>query len=351
MISGNITDRPGQHIVEISRSSPYDEPKFIPVSQCEVQVEDNNGTAVSYSEYSPGLYRSILDESFLGLNKAYRLLVRTPDGQQYQSAFDSLLPGTAPDSIYYEVKTLKSTDSRVIQYGLQFYLDVRGGNNASRNYLWKLNETFEYNSIYLIEYIWDGKSLQEFDHPNDSLYTCYRTQPVNEFHTASTRHLVTNELNKYPLNYVSNQTVKLRRKYSLLVMQYTLSNDAFLYWEKMKNQVTETGGLYEAQPSGSTGNIININDHTEQVLGYFFASQVLEKRILVKYKFDFPVKNIYCPLVTAFTVEELGNEFYYLISLLKPRSGPPYGYSHPSCFDCTLRGGTTKRPPYWDDDE
>ena len=351
VINGYITDHPGMHYIEISRSSPYDEPRPIPVRNCTVQVEDGNGTAVSYSEFTPGQYRADLDENFLGVNKAYRLYVRTADGEQYLSGYDSLLPGSPPDSLYYAVETREVMNPDILYYGLQFYLDIRGGSNESRNYLWKLEETFEYSSTYLIEYIWDGRILQEFYPAIDSLRTCYRTQPINEYYTASTRLLVVNELNRYPLNYVSNQTVKLKSKYSLLVTQHSLTDEAFLYWQNMKNQLTESGGFYETQPSGSVGNIYNINDDREQVLGYFYAAQVHQKRILVKKSFDFPVRGFQCPLDTAFNEGELGNNFLYLVSLAFFGNGPPYGYGDNACFDCTLRGGTTERPPYWDDDE
>jgi hypothetical protein len=337
--------------VEISRSSPYDEPRFIPVSECTVEVEDNKGAVVSYSEYAPGQYRADLDEPFLGVNKAYRLFVETPDKKQYRSTYDSLLPGSPPDSLYYAVETREMVNPDRLIYGLQFYLDIRGGSDESRNYLWKLEETFEYHSTYLIEYIWDGKTLRECYPAIDSLRTCYKTQPINEYYTVSTRYLVANQLNRHPLNYVSNQTVKLKRKYSLLVIQHSLTDNAFLYWQNMKNQLTETGGFYETQPSGSVGNIYNINDDTEQVLGYFYASQVNQKRILVNKSFNFPVKRFQCPLDTALNEGELGNAYLYLVSLALFGSGPPYGYGDNACFDCTLRGGTTQRPPYWDDDE
>ena len=91
VINGSISDKPGWHFVEISRSSAYNDPGFIPVKGCVVRVEDQNGRGVTYSEYQPGIYRADLDESFLGVNNAYKLYVYTQDGEEYQSDYDSLL--------------------------------------------------------------------------------------------------------------------------------------------------------------------------------------------------------------------------------------------------------------------
>ena len=91
VVSGRITDRPGRHFVEISRSSTLEEPEFNPVEGCVVRVEDNFGMMVVYMEDSPGIYRAELDEQFLDLNKAYKLFIDTPGGKQYESSYDSLL--------------------------------------------------------------------------------------------------------------------------------------------------------------------------------------------------------------------------------------------------------------------
>ncbi len=347
VVNGMITDQPGEYVVEISRSAPFDNPTFIPVEGCLVQVADDNGSAIIYSEYSPGVYKANLDDSFLGINKAYQLYVRTPDGREYLSEYDPMLACPPIDKLYTEVEIRGTEDPEVNHNGLQFYVDVKGSRNESGNFLWKLEETYEYNSSYQIQYIWDGVKLKEF-FPADSLYTCYKTQPVQELHTASTRYLAKNELIKYPLSYVSDESPRLRVRYSLLVRQYSLSENAFLYWDKLKNQLTGRGGLYQTQPYSSDGNVFNIDDPDEKVLGYFYASQVKETRIMVEKPFK--VRRILCTLDTIDSPMELPVGFIYLISLNEMTfDGPPYGYTYNDCFDCQLNGGTITPPDYWPD--
>jgi len=349
VVNGMITDQPGDYVVEISRSAPFDDPAFIPVEGCVVQVADDKGSTITYSEHSPGVYTAYLDNGFLGINKAYQLYVLTPDGKEYLSEYDSLLACPPIDKLYYEVESRETEDPGFTYYGLQFYVDVKSSRNESVNFLWKLEETFEYTASYYIQYIWDGFNLEEFL-PTDSLYRCYKTQSIQELHAASTRYLAKNELNKYPINFVSDETNKLRIKYSLLARQHSLSDNAFLYWDKLKNQLTGRGGLYETQPYRSDGNVFNVDNPDEKVLGFFYVSQVKETRIMVDRPFKF--QRVLCPLDTINSPSELPLGFFYLISVNEiSEVGPPYGHTSLECFNCELSGGSIKPPDYWDDYE
>jgi len=347
VINGLISDKPGWHSVEISRATPYNEPGFIPVSGCVVRVEDNNGRGVTYSEFEPGIYRAELEESFLAVNNLYKLYVSTEDGKEYQSDYDSLLACPPIDSLYYEIDLPVSDDPNITFLGgVQFYVDVRGEPGDSRNFLWKAEETYKYFSSYLIQYLWENDSLYEFDPPSDSLSECYKGGPIREIYTASTKYLVTNQLNKYPLYYVSAWGPKLRYEYGLMVSQHSLSNEAYLYWEKIAGLNEGEGGLYEKQPSNTVGNIYNVNDQDEQVLGFFFASQVNQKWI----QFERPFVQMYnldppCWLELAdLNILESGS---FMVSVNEDGIGPPYGSGNNECFDCRMQGGTLEPPDYW----
>ncbi|MFC2081454.1 DUF4249 domain-containing protein [Bacteroidota bacterium] len=354
VINGSISDQPGWHYVEVSRSSPYNEPGFIPVEGCVVRVEDENGLSVTYADYKPGVYRADLDASFLGVNKAYKLYVYTQEGKEYQSDYDSLLACPPIDSLYYETDRQAMEDSKITYPGIQFYVDVKGKAGESRDFLWKMEESYEYHSKYDIQFIWNGEEVEEFDPPIDSLHRCYRTRSISEIYAASSRYLVTNELNRYPLNFVSGNTPKLKIKYSLMVTQHSLSNDAFLYWDNIRKLIGETGGLYEKQPANTKGNIHNVNDAEEQILGFFYASQEREKWIILKNQFDFAIQDYSCPIDTVEDLWDFPGDLYIIslnINEEGERRGEPYGTSYRGCFDCRLRGGTLEPPYYWLTDE
>lgn len=349
VIEGVITDSPGIHQVVVSRSAPFNDPSFEPVEGCVVRVEDELGTMKIYGRTGPGRYTANLDVPFLGVGKCYRLIVHTPDGNEYQSEYDTLLACPPVDSIYYHVMQQETTDPEVTHSGLQFYVDVTGNASTCTNFRWLLEETWQYTSSYLIQYIWDGNELKEYLPPMYDYYTCYMTAPVRELFSGTTRILSVNSLRQQPLHYVSNRTPRLKIKYSVLVTQQSLSNETHLYWDRIKSQSAGGGGLYESQPASAAGNIYNVNDAREKVLGCFYATQERSKRIMVENTFDFDVPGFRCKLDTISSLEELGTEYpYYMISLNPMmRRGPPYGVADPECFDCRLRGGVTTEPEYW----
>jgi hypothetical protein len=216
--------------------------------------------------------------------------------------------------------------------------------------MWTFEETWEYLSDYPIQYVWDGSVFHDYTPELHGFKICYLTEDLDDFEVGSSRQLERNEFQQQPLYFVSNRSPRLQEKYSLLVSQHSLTYHAFLYWEKMKAQAGDTGGLFETQPSSSRGNIYNVNDPEEKVLGFFYVSRIQKKRITVSEDFEFPVTPFNCPLDTALSVDDFGADYpYFMWSLSAFGRGPPYAYSLKECHDCTYRGGVTTKPEYWDD--
>ena len=64
--------------------------------------------------------------------------------------------------------------------------------------------------------------------------------------------------------------------YLLRINQHSLSKEAHEYWNKVSQAVALSGGLFEASPGEIVGNMSNIDDPSEQVFGYFYASEEYE---------------------------------------------------------------------------
>jgi len=354
VINGMITDQPGIHYVEISRSAPYNEPFYQPVGGCVVLVTDENGEMIPFLEREPGKYSADISGSFLAVGKAYRLQVFTPNGREYCSEYDTLLACPPIDSIYYEVENRETSDPEIFIPGIQFYIDMTGAASDSRNFVWKLEETWEYWAALHSQYIRrKGEEVTDF-HSRDDLFKCWKTCPVMDIYTKTTRNLSVNALKRNSLNFVSNETDRLKVTYSLLVKQQALTRSSYVYWEKMKAQSGETGGLYENQPSSAIGNICNINDPDEEVLGIFYATQQQTKRIMVvnwrgeNDLFEFKIPYLTCEWENATGTFQSGDDFpYYLKSAHWTGHGPPYLTADQICFDCRIRGGVNVKPDYW----
>ncbi|MEN8248976.1 MAG: DUF4249 domain-containing protein [Bacteroidota bacterium] len=361
VIDGRLSDNEDIQTISISKSSHYNNPQFRPVSGCVVRVEDETGNGITFMENSNGIYQSELEPDFLAVGKAYKLLVVTPEDEVYESEYDSLLACAAIDSLSYRLETQGTSNPDINYYGIRFYLDMKGSAQEARSYMWTFEETWEYLAYYPIEYMWDGYVLQEFFPRLTGFEVCYMTESLKNYEVGSSSSSGSNEIRQQPLHFVSNQTPRLAARYSLLIAQHSLSNGAYLFWDRMKAQTGDTGGLYETQPSRTTGNITNINNPEERVLGYFYVSQVREKRITVRNHFNFPIVRFVCPLLDTLwflQIYELDPPYpYFLFGIVldaippSPPSPPvlKYVYSFKECHDCTYRGGVTTKPAYWDD--
>ena len=350
VIDGRITDKQGLQTISVSISSPYQNPQFQPVSGCVVRVENDEGYGITFLENTEGIYQSDLEQGFLAAGKAYKLLVITPDDKVYESEYDFLLACAPIDNLSYKLEVQGTSNPDVSYYGIRFYVDMKGSPEESRNYLWTVEETWEYISYFNIQYIWNGSFLEDYTPQLHGYKICYLSDLLVNYQVGSSSLMGSNEIRQQPLNFVSNQTPRLQEQYSLLVAQHSLSYAAFLYWDKMRAQSVDAGGLFETQPSKTTGNISNIHDPEEKVLGYFFVSQVQEKRITVSEDFDFPIPLFDCPLDTTMSPRDFGKDYpVILYSTSFMGRGPPYAYSFKECHDCTYRGGVTTKPDYWDD--
>jgi len=349
VIDGMITDRPGRHQVTVSLSTPYGNPEFKPVGGCVVSVQDNLGNIEFYTEdwQTEGVYVAWLDESFLGVGKAYSLQVITSSSRVYNSDYDTLLSCPPVDSVYYTQQVSGGADPDDIWHGIQFYNDVRGFDGGTRNYRWRATATWQYHSPYLASYVrFQGMNLLYVE---DTVSTCYLTETIKTVYAASTQLLSENNIFQNQLHYVSDQTPRLAERYSLLVEQYSLSDQAYTYWEQLAAQSANSASLYETQPSSSQGNIYNANGSIEKVLGCFYATQIQEKRIFVdKDELDFFVAAYACRLDTLIDNKLfVYDDYYYLFSLADFGPGPPWLHAEKECFDCTMRGGDNDIPDFW----
>ncbi len=135
--------------------------------------------------------------------------------------------------------------------------------------------------------------------------------------------------------------------------QYALSQDGYYFWKNLKESSELTGSLYDKQPSHPVGNIKNINDPTEVVLGYFDMATVSSKRITIIPK-DIPsdvnVPSLYSDCLhdvdTVVSFSQIPNLIGagYLIS--REILGSGFEMVVKSCIGCRLKGSNIK-PESW----
>ena len=341
IIDGTLTDKEGYHYIHVSRSVPYESLENTPIQNCTVEVIDDSGNAIHFYESEPGLYEQWIDQDFLETGRKYKLRVLSA-GSKYESRYETMLPCPPVNNVYWEIEKKETADPENPIYGIQFYTDLVTQSGDAKNYRWELEETWEYHSEYLIRIYWNGKEMITLPTGTDSLFFCWDSGSIHEIYTSTIKNITGDTLSRILLKYISNETSRLTVKYSLLIKQYALSDTAYEYWNQLKKLSQETGGLYETQPPQIRGNIFNTRDDYETVLGYFNVSGISEKRIFVSEKFNFFSENFYCVPFVPQWVPLLSLPVYFIWDdyVLK--------VANRECFDCTLSGGITDKPDFWE---
>ncbi|MFW5820901.1 MAG: DUF4249 domain-containing protein, partial [Bacteroidota bacterium] len=345
VIEGKITDEEGYQSIFVSRSSMVSDPQKLPVSDCKVRIYNGEGNVFHANEYEQGTYNAYIEEQYLETGSVYWIEITTPEGELLRSDKDTLRHCSEIDSIYYQVDEFVGDNPDAYIPGIQFYVNYDGKQTNSRRIKYEIEETWEYESLYPIQWIWDGFRLTTYETPDYSKYVCWQTQISSDIYMLSTGNLNSNQYNQYPLHHILNYSSKIQIGYSLLVKQLSISESAYLYFEKIRDNVIESGGLYEAQPQQVEGNIINVTDPGKRVLGYFYTAGKHEKRIFIS-----KVEGLeLAPIIPCSPVAlDLG------YGILRNLDKPVYlwleegTYLLPDlCVDCTVRGGSTQKPDFW----
>ena len=337
VVEGLITDQPGANSIKLSKSMPLGGRSAAkPLSGCVVTVFDNLGSKVTFTESEAGNY--IPSSSFHGvIGRIYTLNVKLNSALNnisYESFPMEMKSIPEIDSVYYEKKIIvASSGSGQPQEGCQIYLNTQDPTNQCKFYRWEYAETWE----FILPYAVANK-------------TCWISSNSDVINIKNTSAFTEDKINRYPLNFISNETDRLRVKYSILVKQYSLNEDEYLYWEKLQNISQQVGGLYDIIPSSIPSNVYSQNDPTEKVLGYFSVSASSSKRIFIKDNF-IGLVDLYkdCAQDTIFNfnpIPNLNSTVWVIIEhTLPPPSYRIITYSK-GCADCTARG-TNIIPDFW----
>ena len=284
VVNGIITDAPGPHTIALTQTQvfPYVPDKIPVVTGATVVLADENGNTEQLLEEEPGVY--LTSAAFRGIvGQTYSLFINLPNGKKYTSTPEKLVPVPNIDSLYYEVErriTLDEEDKPRESFWLNAFVNTRDMSNQKDYYKW------EYEAIYQVDtQPWLHQKLDArgnwIPDPLSCCKTCWITQVNDIIRLQSDQLLNGKNINRQlvvrlPIN---NQFFNSRLR--LDVWQYSVSEGAYDYWNVVKTQVGSVGNIQDPPPAFIKGNISNITDPEEEVLGYFGVSAIVSKSIFI----------------------------------------------------------------------
>lgn len=332
--------------VKLSRSIPIDTSAFIPERGAAISLQEETGEVYNLVESaSPGNYQfsGVIN---VQIGKSYQLHIQTNNGNQYESSNVIMRETPEIDSVTFSYEEKPTADLK----GVQIYVNTHDDQKKTWYYRWEWDETWDFYTPYRSDHVYEnGQILLREDNINH----CWKNGSSTSIDVATSKNLTEDIISKYPLLYVSTNSDRLGITYSINVRQYALSEESYNYWTELQKATESLGTLFDPQPATVLGNIYNVNDDAEVVLGFFDASSVAEKRIFIR-RGDLPpirTANYYTHCVDSIVnfnqIEEMLTAGYMLAYETQNEFGAfIYVMSYPTCIDCRFYG-TNVRPDFW----
>lgn len=339
VVEGAINTAPaGITTIKLSRTRKLNDSVLLsPETNAVVSIQSESGEFYFLLHTGNGIYKS----QALNLNPSRRHRLSVNVGDQYESEYLSSVNNPPIDSVSWE----RNED-------IFLFVNTRDPSNNTRYFRWEYEETYEYTALY--NAIWGLNGNRIFLHDSTTqTYVCWKTSPSSDILIASTQQLAQSVVSRMPLTSIRKNSEPLYYKYSILVRQYALSQEAFQFWQILKKNTQELGTLFDPQPSQLKTNLRCVSNPSQAVIGFVSACPVREQRIFIR-NADVPgwpgsPSNFNCEVLirTAnpvdYTIWDYGPPYvpYYFIT------GGGLAITPASCVDCTLRNGVNRKPAFW----
>lgn len=332
-------------VFNLSRTRPIQDSLVdFPEENARVVIEDDIGNQYSLEADNAVSGRYISNPLTLSAERKYGLRIETADGKRYES--EKVVPVESPaiDSIVFAETP-----------NLEFYLYSSDPSNSARYFRWQFEETFQTRaqtpSFWAVV-----NGIIEQANEDTQTESCWITQSSTNLLIGNSVELSSAVISRFPLHAIPKPDKRLSIRYSIEVTQFALTQDAYQYFQIIKRNSEEIGGIFDPMPSQLKGNIFNVSNRNEPVIGFVSAGKSSKRRIFIARSdlndWPFITTGYDCEVIGAasnpsdyriYNYPDTSYTFWYF------SSGQPPGLvlSKKKCIDCRLSGGTNSKPSFW----
>ena len=285
VIEAIMTDHQDFGYVRISYTEPVSREgirDFVGEDNATVLLTNDQGSETVLYATGNGLYSNANFKPQFGTK--YQMTVRVGENE-YQSAWEQLpLAASQPSSIEYRPDTIETINETgdLTQLTVTFS-DELAKRNEDTYYYWQLNHFYIFEAY--------GQPAVAMEYPETERF-CYVQEPDQvelAIHadlalegSADSNYRV--DISKIPFGN------KFVYDYSLQVIKYNVSKEIYEYLEQVKNQITNSGSVFDAAPASISGNFNQVSGDLP-VLGFFGVFNATADRVFVNQD-ELPFRNL-----------------------------------------------------------
>ncbi|MDH5397651.1 MAG: DUF4249 domain-containing protein [Cyclobacteriaceae bacterium] len=357
VVDGSVTDVEKPHRVKLQYTYPINQNSIMPIQNATVWVQDGKGNRYPFMESEKGEY---LSAPFAGISgESYQLHFTTTDGKVYESSAVTLKKSPPIDSIYNRYAELPSDELHRNEGGLQFFIDTHDDKGEARHFRYEWEDTYLIRVPYPSNFHYYPEN-NTWEMREEQVGTCYTSSQSTRIILGNMQGKSQNRLAEVPIHFVSQENPTLRNRYTILIRQYSLDENTYNYYKKIKESIESGGSLFDKQQGSIPGNIERTDNPREPVLGYFEVAGITEMRTFFDYTRDLkdklkkPVFPYYCRDQLILTTND-SVAYYYnqnrtlvVVNDLGMPFEPSMELAPRECADCSYYA-STKKPDFWVD--
>lgn len=282
VIEATITNELKKQEIKITRSYTFEETEPVVETGATVNITDDLGNLYNFEEVN-GKYVSEFEFEAMP-NRQYQLFIETTNGKQYTSTREKLTTVSPLTAVNATQKTIFGVD------GVEITANSYDPTGNSKYYRFEYEETYK-----IVSPFWTPEKLNLSYNHDDFTVTawftqkdydssiCFNTEYSNDIVLVNNSGLNEDKITDFPIRFVPQENHIIAYRYSILVKQYIQNLEAYTFYKTLKDFSSEGSVLSPNQPGFIEGNINNVNDKSEKVIGFFDVSSASSIRIFFNY--------------------------------------------------------------------
>jgi hypothetical protein len=262
VVSGGINQLDNYNQIKLFSSTKYGTSvNSNPINDAEIMLVNSINESEPFFFEGDGIYTYFGTDLKVTVGESYHIEI-TLENKTYKTQPQKVPEPVPPDSLNYKFGYRTSVNligNEVTYENVDIFINTPININGQTSYLrWKVDESWVFTEIVCS--------------PLARPKSCYMSNKLE------TERIFTFSSKGISGNYLERKLIAQKRitdrvefieRHFFNAYQYSLPKDAYDYWEKVVALANPSGDIFDLPPAPLRGNVYNIEDSEEIVLGYF----------------------------------------------------------------------------------